>query len=269
MKRSGIYSALTLTGLLAAPAAVAAPADPDVTAISVLSTPGSALVVIDVNGAVNVSDFTLENPARLVVDVEGASLRAPGTYYDGENRGGIVDIRYSQFRSDVVRIVLELDQLRNYELEYRDNAIRVALTTDRQFEAWSSGQLARVAEPAFNPATAERAAPAVIQQSQQPRITVSYDSTSIHDVVATFAAFSGRSIVIGQGIDLVVRGEIVDQPWDVALNELLEANGLRAVEQESGIIRIQAPGAELALDGLGRTNARPTVDNDLLILSSL
>lgn len=252
MKRSGMFGALALSVTLAVPSAVAAPADPDVTAISVLSTPGSALVVIDVNGAVNVSDFTLENPARLVVDVEGASLRAPGTFYDGVNRGGIVDIRYSQFRSDVVRIVLELEQLRNYQLEYRDNAIRVSLTTDQQFEAWSSGQLARAleADAAPAPRTAAPTPPPVVQQSQQPRITVSFDSTSIHDVIANFAAFSGRSIVVGQGIDIMLRGEIVDQPWDVALNELLAANGLRAVEQESGIIRVQAPGAELALDSL-------------------
>ncbi len=115
----------------------------DVTAISVLPSLGSVVVVVDVQGAVNVKDFTLSNPARLVVDVEGARLKIPGVLYDGAIRGGIVHIRYAQFRPDVVRIVLELESLRDYQLEYVDDTIRIAFNTDHQFAAWSSGTLPR------------------------------------------------------------------------------------------------------------------------------
>ncbi|NIS65265.1 MAG: hypothetical protein GTO05_08925, partial [Gemmatimonadales bacterium] len=57
MKRSWILAALAL--LAAPPVAQAAPDEGNVTSISVLPSPGQALVVIDVTGAVNVSDFTL------------------------------------------------------------------------------------------------------------------------------------------------------------------------------------------------------------------
>ena len=224
--------------------------DPDVTAVSVLPAPGSAVVVIDVTGAVTVRDFTLHNPDRIVIDVEGASLRTTGPRYDGRNRGGILDIRYAQHRQDVVRIVLEVERLTDYQLEYRDDAIRLALSTDQQFTAWSSGQLARSLAAAAARAAEPPAPTTDFQQSQQPRITVSFDSSTIQDVVAGFAALSGRSILVGPDINIIVRGEIIDQPWDVALNELLTVNGLQATEQPSGIILVQAPGAELARDSL-------------------
>lgn len=251
MKR--FWSLVALATLVAAPPVAAEPGDGDVTAISVLPGRGSALVVIDVSGAVTVQDFTLANPARLVVDVVGASLRAPGVLYDGANRGGILNIRYSQFRTDVVRIVLELETIKDYHLEYVDDAIRISLNTDRLFAAWSSGQLPRSFErvAAAPPSAPTPPAALFLQQSQQARMTVSFDSAHISDVIANFAAFSGRSIIMGEDVELIVRGtEIRDQPWDVAFNEILDANGLLGVEQESGIIVVQRPGAQAARDSL-------------------
>ena len=128
MKRS-VMLALTGLALLASPALSAGPGE--VTAVSVLPGAGRALVIIDVTGSVNVQDFTLANPSRLVIDVQGAKLRAPNLRYDGSNRGGILNIRYSQFRPDVVRIVLEMESLKDYELEYVDDAIRIARSPDR------------------------------------------------------------------------------------------------------------------------------------------
>ena len=246
MKRSWVIATI---GMAMAVTPLPANGPGDVRAISVLPSPGSAVVVVDVEGAVNVRDFTLENPARLVVDVEGARLMVPGVMYDGANRGGIVQVRYSQFRPDVVRIVLELESLRDYQLEYIDDTIRIAFSTDHQFTAWSSGTLpSTVAEtPTVVPATTAPTfdAPA-LQQSVQDRITVTWDSASIADVMAGFAEFSGRSILMGRNVDGMIWAEIKDQPWDIALREILDVNGFIAQEDAgTGIIRIVNP-AELA-----------------------
>ncbi len=225
----------------------------DVTAISVLPSPGSVVVIVDVEGAVNVRDFTLDNPARLVLDVEGARLMVPGVVYDGANRGGIVHVRYSQFRPDVVRIVLELESLRNYQLEYIDDTIRIVLSTDHQFTAWSSGTLpSTVAEtPTVVPATAPVFDAPALQQSPQDRITVTWDSASIADVMSGFAEFSGRSILLGRNVEAIIWAEIKDQPWDIALREILDVNGLQAQEdEETGIIRIVNPAELAARDSL-------------------
>ena len=94
--------------------------DGEVRAVSVLPAAGKVEVVIDLQGAVDVRDFTLSGPDRLVIDLIGARLVAPATLYDGQNRGGIKNIRYAQFRPDVVRIVIDLDALKDYQVERRD-----------------------------------------------------------------------------------------------------------------------------------------------------
>lgn len=250
MKCSWLVAAVAI--LMAASRVSAGPGE--VTAVSVLPGTGSALVVVDVRGAVSVQDFTLDNPARLVIDVVGATLRAPGVVYDGVNRGGILNIRYAQFRPDVVRIVLELESVKDYHLEYADDAIRVSLSSDRSFAAWSSGELAPTtvaddsdgsSEPPLEPSVSQAF------QSQQPRVTVTWDSASIADVMAGFAEFSGRSIVLGREVEGTVWAEITDQPWDVAFNEILQANGYEAVEDpQTGIIRVQNPSVVANRDSL-------------------
>ena len=86
-------------------------ADPqgEVTGVSLQPAPGRAEIIIAVSGAVDVKDFTLKSPDRLVLDVHGARLTGGPAMYDGINRGVVRDLRYSQYRSDVVRVVLELD----------------------------------------------------------------------------------------------------------------------------------------------------------------
>ena len=101
MKRIATLAALAVVA--AAPRAVAGPEGGggvsgragEVRGVSVLPAPGKVAVVIDLQGAVEVQDFTLRSPARLVVDLVGARLVAPATLYDGQNRGGVRNLRYA------------------------------------------------------------------------------------------------------------------------------------------------------------------------------
>ena len=233
--------------------------DGEVKAVSVLPAPGRVEVVIDLRGAVEVQDFTLASPARLVLDLQGARLVAPAALYDGQNRGGIKNVRYAQFRPGVVRVVIDLDVLKDYQIERRDGQVRVKIGTDRTaFGAWSSlmvamlppppppapapvaataplpsrgGQAARVAPPSAseNPVSIDAylaAHASEAAQSQAPRITVTWDRADIQEVVAGFAAFSGRTIVVNKGIAGQLSAEIKNQPWDLAFNAVLESQGL-------------------------------------------
>jgi type IV pilus assembly protein PilQ len=250
MKRSLVLAAVGL--LVAPPWAFAGPGE--VTAVSVVPGPGQANVVIDVRGSVSVQDFTLTGPARLVIDVTGATLMETGTVYDGVNRGGITNIRTAQFLPDVVRIVLDLESLRDYQIERSDDAIRVSFGADRTFAAWSSLEPRALAASASGGVDASQyelaPPPTVVQGSQQPRITVTYDSASIADVMAGFAAFSGRSVIIGKEVAGYVTAEIRNQPWDVAFRSILESQGLSAVEESSGIIRVDSRAVLAARDSI-------------------
>lgn len=74
-------------------------------------------------------------------------------------------------------------------------------------------------------------------------MTVSFFETPIREVLFAFADFSGRSIVPGAEVSGFVSAEIRDQPWDVALQAILDAHGLVAHEGEGGIIRVAAASA--------------------------
>lgn len=96
-----------------------------------------------------------------------------------------------------------------------------------------------VANPLMAQVTDEPAAVAPAASVATP-ITVSFERTPIRDVLSTFARFSNRSIVTGAGVEGTVSADIRDQPWDVALQAILQAHGLSAQETESGIIRVDA-----------------------------
>ncbi len=267
---------LLLAALFAAavPGALAGTAvrDGEVRGVSVLPASGKVDIVIDVQGGAQVTDFTLANPARLVIDLTGARLAAPATLYDGLNRGGVKNIRYAQFKPDVVRVVIDLDALKDYQVEHVAGQVRVHIGTERtSFAAWSSATVTAAAVPP--PRRVERASaseappvtggpqqaarvttpmlgrPLSIEeylaahradalQSQAPRITVQWDNASIEDVVAGFAAFSGRTIILSKDIKGTVTAEIKNQPWDLALNAVLESQGLAVQTLPGGILNV-------------------------------
>ena len=100
---------------LAAPARADVSDPGSVTGVSVVSAPGRAEVVIAISGAVQLKDFILKDPARLVLDLTGTTLdsRALGLY-DGVNRGGVLNVRTGQYSAQVVRVVIELDAVKDY-----------------------------------------------------------------------------------------------------------------------------------------------------------
>jgi type IV pilus assembly protein PilQ len=277
--------------------------------VSVVPSSGKTDVVIGINAAVEVQNFTLDAPARVVVDLKGATLAMTQRTYDRVSRGGITNIRYSQFRPNVVRVVIDLDGKHAYDVKRNDTEVRLTFsggkTTD--YSSWSSNKDGYVAapthpqarsvnttadvkktpatvaatpmltalpkavaqveslstqaepqstqpEPQYDPPAAVRTPvkaartddiPVALftqtQQSQQPLINVTFQDTDIRDVLASFAAFSGRTIVVGKDVAGTVTAEIRNQPWDVALRAILQGQGLAASEDAvSGIITVDS-----------------------------
>ncbi len=229
----------------------------NVRSLSVMPAAGSAEVVIGVDAAVDVQDFTLDSPARVVVDLKGAVLDLPRGGYDRVARGGITNVRFSQFRSNIVRVVIEMDAMHPYEMRRTNGEVHVAIGgAAGSFASWHTGGTGAPASgneagPAST-AEADAAFPATPQPpripltssqvaSQQPPITVTFQETDIRDVIASFASFAGRTIVIGKDVSGTVTAEIRNQPWDVALRAILQGQGLAASEDPvSGIITVDS-----------------------------
>ncbi|HEX6106451.1 MAG TPA: AMIN domain-containing protein [Gemmatimonadales bacterium] len=260
-----ILPSLVLAASLAAagPARAAEPGSGEVTAVSLTPAAGKAEVVIGIRGAVEVKDFMLASPDRLVLDVVGARLSngAPALY-DGVKRGGVLNLRYSQFRPDVVRIVLDLDGPKAYQVERTDESVRVSFGAAGGFQAWSStdaDQGLTAEELAAEPTPVTPVLPkqplrsaglSRATRAEEPRITVTWDRASIADVVAGFAAFSGRTIILGKDVKGEVTAEVKNQPWPMAFQAVLASQGLSAQEMAGGIIRVDSPSVLSALDSL-------------------
>ena len=292
-----------------------------VKSVSVIPSSGKTEVVIGVSAAVDVQNFTLASPARVVIDLNGADLSMTHRTYDKVARGGVTNIRYSQFRPNVVRVVIEMDAKHPYDVKRTDGEVRVTISGGKteDYSSWSSNKDGYAAAPALmhtapakavateptkvvatEPTTAiatQSAAPQMVakaspihtatakavaqvesqavqsyqqdtqqdppppapvratpaardlpvalfsqaQQSQQPLINVTFQDTDIRDVIASFAAFSGRTIVVGKDVSGTVTAEIRNQPWDVALRAILQGQGLAASEDAlSGIITVDS-----------------------------
>jgi len=228
-----------------------------VTAVSIVPSSGRAEVIVAVSGPVEVSDFVLSGPDRVVLDLSGARLGMPPHLYDKVSRAGITNVRLAQYKQDVVRLVLELDSSREYQVTRSDNEIRIAVTGADKFTAWHAGDRPAQTTSAGTVARKERTDTGRVyaastasalrerltfnaQRSQQARITVTYQNSDIRDVIAAFATFSQRTIVIGKDVQGTVTAEIKDQPWDVALQAILQAQGLAASEENTGIISVDS-----------------------------
>ena len=255
-----LHVAATLAAfLVAAPAGATDPAPrgttaaTSVTSVSIVPATGKAEVVIGVAGSVQVEDFILATPSRIVLDINGATLGLAPRMYDRVARGGVRNVRYAQYKKDVVRVVIDLDTNREYTVERGEKNVRVSIAgPSSRFDAWhSTTPLAVVEElttdsPGRTVIAASNRHERTIQQSQQPRITVTYQDADIRDVLAAFAAFSGRTIVVGKGVEGKVTAEVRDQPWDVSMNAILTSQGLAAAEDRNGIITVDSYASILA-----------------------
>jgi len=252
--------ALSARATVARAATTDEPLGGEVRSLSIVPASGRAEVVVAVDGLVKVQDFTLSAPSRVVLDLKGAHLTAAPRLYDRVSRGGITNVRLAQYRDDVVRVVIELDKDRAYKITRGGDNVRVAIDgTSETFTAWTAGA-AMVADGAAADASDNAGSPAPIRVSSrrkasdapempgllphmsaaQPRITVTYQDADIRDVIAAFAVFSGRTIVVGKGVGVMVSAEVRDQPWDVALRAILQSQGLAAKEDADGIIAVDS-----------------------------
>jgi type IV pilus assembly protein PilQ len=305
-----LLKALPAAALLFLPSSAAT-----VHSVSVVPSSGKTEVVIGVNAAVDVQDFTLDAPVRVVIDLKGATLDMRYRTYDKVSRGGIINVRYSQYRPNIVRVVIEMDGQHPYEVQRNQGEVRVSVTGGKtaDYTSWSSSSTSTTYAAAPTPpplrhasTTADAARPSVaathpavkpgrsrpqpviepakavaqvessypqidvqddpappasepfttgttssydkpvglfstVQQSQQPPITVTFQDTDIRDVIASFAAFSGRTIVVGKDVSGTITAEVKNQPWDVALRAILQGQGLAASEDPiSGIITVDS-----------------------------
>ncbi len=234
-----MISIIALLTTVLAPAAV--------TELSIVPAAGRTEVVIRVDANVETRDFMMDD-GRLVIDFDGAETR--GARWDRINRGGVRALRVAQFQPGVARVVIELGAPVDYRVERDADAVRVSFPNRAgDFAPWSSGaQLASATAPQVpqrqDVRQPEPPRPGTVTRPQRPQaepITITFDQVPVPDVLASFAAISGRSIIPSPDVrSTMITAEIVNQPWDVALEAILEANNLYLRELPSGVFIVDS-----------------------------
>lgn len=234
-----------------------------VTALSIVPNERTTDVVIRVNGSITFNHFTLTKPDKIVVDVNGAQLGLPTTdAYDGVARGAIKGVRYSQFTKNVVRVVVTLDGPHGYGVLQDKGELRISIDgIGERFAPWTLGaagddRKAALGNKSFDPvadaivsqASARREEPEAVrpapvvarrpQQSQEPRITINWEKADINEVLGIFASYTNRTILPSRAVAGTVSANIVNLPWDVALKEVMNANGYDVTVNPDGVIVI-------------------------------
>jgi len=100
----------------------------------------------------------------------------PAKLYDKVARAGITDIRYAMFKPDVVRIVLILDESREYTVVHGEKDVTVAVSGSAAFPLWHVGAKIPAKDAAdiasANVAPEKSAAPAKNAAPDKPAATV-------------------------------------------------------------------------------------------------
>jgi type IV pilus assembly protein PilQ len=194
---------LLLTALLLMPLAVEGAQNVRLTGLRIDPVVDGAELMIELSGAASFEDFALGDPARIVIDVRGANGSLPLNRYIVD-RGGVSGIRSSQYSADVVRVVIDLDREAAYSARAVPGGIMLRLATGAvAFEPWRTAPVGEAAALATGPLAMSIPSVAVapliqpVQAQEQPRITVTFQDADIRDVLASFAEFTGRSIVPG------------------------------------------------------------------------
>lgn len=235
-----------------------------VSAVTLSSVGGTARLVIAVDRGVAVRETRMQSPDRLVLDFEPA-LKGDFAAYDGQRRGNVADIRVNQFKSNVVRVVVEFDRLPDYKVEQGLNGAVTVTFADKPFTGWGAGRNAAPATESPSTGAAPSDERPVIQSEPEPvligfksmrqqdssRFDVNWDKTDINDALQQLARRSGQSIVTGPNVTGTVSMTVINNTWPNIFQALLASRGLAAKVMAGGIIRVDAPGELSKLDSLG------------------
>ena len=279
--------------LLLVPAA--APADAQtglatatLSAVTVSTQPDSVTVFIKTSGPVKYESDLIEGPDRVVVDLQDT------TYAWRRNALPVTaeplrQVRGSQYRKDVARVVVELTRKVGYAIREDRDGLSIIIPTQLVAAERSGAPTATTAKPDAAPATTTEpagttqgaaapepatpvrpravaptaiVAPRVAQATPAPAappaasqrlISLDFKEADVVNLLRILAAESGRNIVIGDDVKGKTSIALRNVPWELALDTILESRGLERVERD-GVMRIVST-EQLAKERAARTRS--------------
>jgi type IV pilus secretin PilQ/predicted competence protein len=235
--------------------------------ITVATQPDSVTVFVKTSAPVNYSAELIDSPTRLVIDFKDTSYAWRKTPL-AVSATPVKQIRGSQYRKGVSRVVVQLDRKVGYAIREDDGGLAIVIPSAAYAKPAletpaSDNKTTDTAEGDKTPASAPTARPAPVRiaQAQTPRptqptppavqpapvmpappesarlISLDFKDADVVNLLRILAAESGRNIVIGDDVKGKMSISLRNVPWELALDTVMEARGLVKTERDN-VIRI-------------------------------
>src|SRR5439155_721830 len=223
--------------------------------VTVTSQPDALNIFVKTSTEPKYHAELIASPRRLVIDLEDTGYawgRIPLT-------GGIApvaQIRGSQYRKGVTRIVFDMTHDVGYAFREDEDGLAIVIPTapgaSRAMAMNAGAPPATAAAPAKTDAAVPRpgptriaqappapAAPAAPERPSNGSRLISFDfkDADVVNLLRILAAESTKNIVIGDDVKGKMSISLRNVPWDLAFQTILDTRGLQKIEKD-GVIRI-------------------------------
>src|SRR5438034_4302780 len=249
-----VLVAISAAAVLLVPAAPAA-AQGVLLDVTVTSQPDALNIFVKTSTEPKYHADLIARPRRLVIDLEDtvyAWRRIPLTV----GIDPVAQIRGSQYRKGVTRIVFDLTHDFGYAIREDEDGLAIVIPTapgaSRAMAMNAGAPPATAAAPARTDAAVPRPGPTRIAQAppaqaspaapERPSngsrlISFDFKDADVVNLLRILAAESTKNIVIGDDVKGKMSISLRNVPWDLAFQTILDTRGLQKIEKD-GVIRI-------------------------------
>jgi type IV pilus assembly protein PilQ len=216
--------------------------------------PGATTVHLKTSGRAKYQAEYLASPPRVVVDLEDTMFAWRRAAIQSATQP-VRQIRGSQYRRGVARVVVELTGTSGYVIREDAEGLAIVLTSLPVLPPISVSsldalpvsapdvdiprgavRLAQASSPA-RPAPAVQTPAGPPAQTTGRMISLDFKDADVVNLLRILAAESGKNIVISDDVKGKMSITLKNVPWEQALDIILEARGLKKVERDN-VIRI-------------------------------
>src|SRR6059036_2513462 len=259
-----VLVAISAAAVLLVPAAPAA-AQGVLLDVTVTSQPDALNIFVKTSTEPKYHAELIASPRRLVIDLEDtvyAWRRIPLTV----GIDPVAQIRGSQYRKGVTRIVFDLTHDVGYAIREDEDGLAIVIPTapgaSRAMAMNAGAPPATAAAPARTDAAVPRpgptriaqappapAAPAAPERPSNGSRLISFDfkDADVVNLLRILAAESTKNIVIGDDVKGRMSISLHNVPWELAFQTILDVRGLEKIEKDN-VIRIVSRETKLKAD---------------------
>src|SRR5882724_5852039 len=217
--------------------------------VTVTPHPDSVTVFVKTSREAQYKADLVDSPSRLVIDLENTVYAWRKTPLN-VGKDPVKQVRGSQYRQGVARVVLDLSRSVGYAIREEPDGLAIVIPTAAATAAAvaPTRPAARVAPAAQDVPPASSTRPVQIAQAAPPAapaaptngqrlISFDFKDADVVNLLRILAAESNKNVVIGDDVKGKMSIALRNVPWDLALDIILETRGLRKIEKD-GVMRI-------------------------------